>query len=451
MTGAPPGGEHSLSNRTRERKFVDTDVYTLACERMEYIYDNFDTVIVSFSGGKDSTAVLNVALDVAHSDPRFERHLPLRVAFYDEEAVPYETEEYVRRVYQRPDVNMSWFCIPVQHRNACSRTHPYWWPWAPESEDLWCRPMPAEATTTLKGFRTFPAEARLTIPNANGLLAPPELGNTALVMGIRGQESMTRMRAVMTQSKVTGLNYINKFNDGTSRGNLFKAYPVYDWTAQDVWTAPAKLGWDYNRSYDRMEMHGIGHASQRCSPPFGEEPIQKLHMFAACFPEVWDKMVERVPGAGAAARYATTELYAFRDRPVKPPGMAWPEFIAHYLAKHRAKECLMIKDKLEKCVRRHYRVTSDPILPTAHHPRTGVCWSWILLVAMRGDFKGRRIAIYNVGVDEFKRPLAREWQRYAIELDEVLAAGTQGELGHPGRFPASGWDLLPDYAQREGS
>jgi predicted phosphoadenosine phosphosulfate sulfurtransferase len=32
---------------------------------------------------------------------------------------------------------------------------------------------------------------------------------------------------------------------------------------------------------------------------------------------VWEKMIDRVPGVGAAVRYARTELYAYRDRPQK--------------------------------------------------------------------------------------------------------------------------------------
>jgi predicted phosphoadenosine phosphosulfate sulfurtransferase len=47
------------------RRPVDADVYTLALERSAYTFEHFDHVAVSFSGGKDSTAVLNVALEVA--------------------------------------------------------------------------------------------------------------------------------------------------------------------------------------------------------------------------------------------------------------------------------------------------------------------------------------------------------------------------------------------------
>jgi predicted phosphoadenosine phosphosulfate sulfurtransferase len=150
---------------------LDTDVYTLALQRTRHILDTFDHVFVLFSGGKDSTATLQVALEAAHSDPRYARHLPLRTVFQDEEAIPAETEEYVRRIGQRPDVALEWYCVPVKHRNACSRKHPFWWPWAPEDAALWCRQLPAEAITGLDGFPVWPADARLTTVEMNGPLA----------------------------------------------------------------------------------------------------------------------------------------------------------------------------------------------------------------------------------------------------------------------------------------
>jgi predicted phosphoadenosine phosphosulfate sulfurtransferase len=428
---------------------LDTDVYTLALERMAYILDSYDQVAVSFSGGKDSTAVLNVALEVAHSDPRYERHLPLRVVHYDEEAIPYQTEEYVRRVAQRPDVALEWYCLPVKHRNACSRRSPFWWPWAPEAEDLWCRPMPPEAITELDGFPAWPAEARLSIPDANGLLAPPRSGNVAMLMGIRAQESMTRRRALLVGSTSRDKNYLVKYDDGTSAGNLWKAYPVYDWTTEDVWTAPAKLGWDYNRAYDVQEMAGVGHHAQRCSPAFGEEPIQKLHLYASCFPEVWQKMTARVPGVGAAVRYANTELYAQHGRPQKPADMSWPEFIAHYLGQHPPEVAQAVAQQLADMTRTHYRKASHPIPEDIPHPRSGLRWTFILRVAMRGNLKGRNQPAYALNPDPADYP--RQWRKYADELAAIIAAGRFGELGHPGPPPADPYALIPpEYRQGGG-
>ena len=124
-----------------QHRDLEEDVWSAALDRTRQAFLQFDHVFVAFSGGKDSTVVLNLALLVAEELGR----LPLHVVHYDEEAIPYETEEYVRRVAQDPRVNLSWFCLPVQHRNSCNREDPYWWPWAPEVRHLWCRPLPAEA------------------------------------------------------------------------------------------------------------------------------------------------------------------------------------------------------------------------------------------------------------------------------------------------------------------
>lgn len=435
-----------MSNGVRRNKLIlpkvrlSTDVYTLACERTADMLDRFDHAAVLFSGGKDSTAVLNITRHVIASDRRFERHLPLRVVFFDEEAIPIETEEYVRRVAGCDDVAVEWHCVPVRHRNACDRRSPWWWPWAPEAADRWCRPLPPEALTTLDGFPVEPAAARLSMPDTNGLLFSPDRGNCVALMGIRAEESITRARAVMRRKEI---NYLTRYEGPTNAGNLWKAYPIYDWLVGDVWRAAAVNGWDYNRTYDRLEMAGIGHAAQRCSPAFGEEPLEKLHTYATCFPEVWAKMVYRVPGVGAAARYARTELYAYRSRPAKPDGVTWPDYIRHYLTKYEPADAAMIAGRVAESIRRHYRIASHPICPRARHPVSGLSWDWLLTIAMRGDYKERKQPGTGLPSPDDTAGIARMWRRYVDEL-----AGYRDrldEIGHPRthRLPDDLRELIP--------
>lgn len=395
-----------------------TDVWTLAVERVVRLYDRFDELAVSFSGGKDSTATLQVALEAARRCDR----LPVRVFFYDEECIPLETEQYVRRVAERPDVALEWYCLPVKHRNACSRRDPWWWPWAPEARELWARPLPPEALTELAGFPLEPPAARLTIPDTNGLMGPPERGEVCLLLGIRAAESIVRQRAVRGRSGPD--NYVHKVEGRTARPNVWKAYPVYDWTTQDVWTAPAKLGWDYNRAYDLQAMAGVTPDAQRCSPAFGEEPLQKLWIFATCFPDVWERMVYRVPGVGSAYRYALTELYGFQGLPAKPEGMTWPDFVLYFLEKHNDEGRARTVERLKAIIATHYFHTTEPILPTARHPESGVSYRQIMSVAMRGDFKSRRIFVGGKpGTDQWTRMRAA----YDAERAELERSGLISE------------------------
>lgn len=371
--------------RLGKKRVIETDVYTLAKERIHRAYDRFDTIAVMFSGGKDSTACLNLVVEVARE--RGVTNVP--VHHFDEEAIPYETEQYVRRSIEIPEVDMHWWCIPIRHRNACSTKHPWWFPWAPEDRDKWVRPLPPEAITELEGYPEDP-EKRLTVPQINGLIFDPlKHGNVGIVMGIRADESLTRTRAILnSQSRED--THIIKFDEGTAQGNIYKVYPVYDWNTQDIWTAPKKYGWDWNTAYDVMDKAGIKPNDQRCAPPYGEEPMRGLHQFKECFPDIWPRMQTRVVGANTAAKYATTVLYSHNQNPKKPDNMEWTDFIKFWINKHPEPYRGMVAKRVSDWIKNHYQKTQDPILEKIAHPLTGMSWQFLLKIAVRGDFKDRK-------------------------------------------------------------
>jgi predicted phosphoadenosine phosphosulfate sulfurtransferase len=406
-------GVNLLTGRTRDRYptvTLDKDVLTLARERMAVAFDRFDEVAVSFSGGKDSTVALHVSLDEARR-----RGQRLRVFFFDEEAIPYETEAYVRRIAAEPDIDLEWYTFPVKHRNACSVEQPKWYPWAPEVEHLWVRPRPPEGITHIPLAPTAPDE-RLSIPELNALINPPSRGNVGVVLGIRAAEAPNRRRSVSTRL------YDNWMVPSLVPGyrNHVKLYPVYDWNLSDVWLAIRSQGWDYNEAYDLMAMAGVPPQHQRCAPPFGEEPIQNLWMFSLCFPEIWDRMLDRVPGAATAARYSRSELYAFKSLAEKPDGMPWRDFVRSAIEQHPQEHQPRVASRLGTFVRWHYRRTADPIAPSVPHPVSGVCWKGLYHMAVHGDYKHRRAAA--VPGNE------KRWPAYRAEIEALRAAGRMDEV-----------------------
>jgi len=396
-----------------KKLYTTVDVYTRALERVEQAFKLFDTISVGFSGGKDSTAVLNITLEVA----KHLNKLPLNVYFWDEEAIPYETEHYVRRVYNLEEIDMDWFTVPIKHRNACSTKQPYWFPWAEEEKDLWVRPKPVEGISKIEGYNSDDPNSRLMIPDLDALSRPTKkYGTVGRVMGIRADESLSRFLQVSSRAaEMREFNYIIPFQDKGASGG--KVLPIYDWTTADIWTAPIKYGWDTNECYELEQMAGISPSAQRIAPPFGEEPMQKLWRFPLCYPDVWEKMVDRVDGARTAARYSTTELYGFNKTIEKPAEMEWEEFILTQVQKHKPQMQLEIITNIQRWMNAHYSKTSDPILHKAIHPDTGLNWDMILKVAIRGNTKGRRMPkaiTKHRDLDEWNKRKAR----YDKELQE---------------------------------
>jgi|TARA_R110000868_G_scaffold47781_4_gene156296 predicted phosphoadenosine phosphosulfate sulfurtransferase len=373
-----------MSRILKKEVVENVNVYEASIKRFNYLFDNFDTVVVSFSGGKDSTVCLNLALQVAKEKNK----LPLNVYFWDEEAIQPETIDYVERVRQNPDVKMKWICLPIKHRNACSRQEPYWYCWDPSKKDKWVRPMPdnPDVVTEMKAFKWGDS-----VPELAEYVYGPEFGTVADVRGIRADESLRRYRSVAQRTRD---NWIG----GARNNHNYPCSPIYDWTTFDVWTAPRKFGWDYNRSYDIMNMMGQMPSDQRVCPPYGEEPLSGLWIYAQGWPDMWHKMINRVHGASTAGKYAITELYGFGKLKV-PDGKTWREWTYDLLELYPKALKAQIASNLAEIIAEHKRKTNRPIHDTDPDMVTGLSWKFLCMIANRGDLKNRRKGMVTIQAD----------------------------------------------------
>lgn len=405
------------------KKQIDKNVFETTLERIRYIYANFDKVAVSFSGGKDSTAVLQCTLLVA----RELNKLPLTVLFFDEEAIHPTTIEYVERVSKWPELDFKWICFQIQHRNACSDDEPYWITWDKSKKDLWVRDMPSNAITDMKNVKQPSKEIKEMIEQ----MYDNSSGKVAILTGIRTQESMRRLRVMLVKKNE---NYIAS---KSAKHNTYNCHPIYDWSSIDVWTLIHKFDYDYNKTYDLLNRTRKFNQflSQRVCPPFGEEPLRGLWLYAECFPELWHKLLNRVPGVATAWRYSNTELYGMKIE--KPADITWKEYCELSIQNEPDENIRKgIQQSINSCIRQHHKKTFRKISDDQADPLTGFSWKFFATIAIKKDLKNRTrgsalvqataaMKKEKINLDETKQKYARKSKHKIITTSKARSGNTK--------------------------
>lgn len=286
------------------KTYNNKDVYTAAKERIEYIFDEFEHICVSFSGGKDSGTVLNMCIDEARKRKR-----KIGVLFIDLEAFYKKTIEFVERMLEnnKDVLEPYWICLPMESPNSLSYLEPTWIWWDKEKEPIWVRPMPKkeyvinEENNPLDFYKkNMPFEE--FIKHFGNWYGKGE--KTATLVGIRTDESLNRFRAIAgTKSMYKDKNYSTKVNE-----NVYNFYPIYDWSVEDIWTYNGKFQKDYNKLYDLFYKAGVSIHKMRVDEPFGNEAKAGLSMFRVIEPDTWAKVVNRVSGANFGNIYSGNKI-----------------------------------------------------------------------------------------------------------------------------------------------
>lgn len=314
-----------------KREYLEDNVYDAFLKRMKLIFEEFDNIFISFSGGKDSGLLLNLVLDYRN---KYYPEKKLGVFHQDFEAQYTVTSEYVERTFERikDQVEPYWVCLPMATRTAVSSYEMYWYPWDDKKKESWVRPMPKKEyvinleNNPITTYRYRMHQEDLAKQFGRWYRMAHGDGKTVCLLGMRADESMQRYSGFLNiKSGYKGECWISpQFKD------VWCASPLYDWTHQDVWHANYLFDYDYNQLYDLYYKAGLKVSQMRVASPFNDYSKDSLNLYRVIDPQVWVKLVGRVKGANFASIYGRTKAMGYRNVTL-PEGHTWKSYTVFLL------------------------------------------------------------------------------------------------------------------------
>lgn len=290
--------------------YLPENVLDAATKRISALFDGFKNIVVSISGGKDSTVLLELCRREA-----LRRGREVAAFFLDQEAEYRSTIDQVKHLLAQEAIKPFWFQAPLRMTNATSLRVDFLNAWYPE--ERWMRekdPMAIHKLDADYPRRFYPFFDWWERNHWN-------VKETCFVVALRAEESLNRFRTVAKNPGWQGCNWTSR-NRNTG---IIMAYPMYDWTFEDVWHYIAENELKYNRIYDFMHRRGYRIQDVRVSYLCHENSLKCLESLHEFEPDTYAKLLERMPGIHVAARYSKENMI-FNASKLPPAFESWKEY-----------------------------------------------------------------------------------------------------------------------------
>lgn len=302
--------------------YIKDDVKSVAEKRIKYIFDEFENIIVSISGGKDSTVLCWMALQEAHR-----RNRKIGIFFLDEEVVYRSTIEQVTwlmNLYPENTVRL-WLQIPFRLTNATSLFESQLVCWEEGKHDIWMRPKVPYSIQHIPWDRD-----RQTIRDKNKGFGFYDVidnfqaahANTAFLVGLRATESMNRFRAVAKNPGYKDCYWCSRIYK--SEGSV-SFYPLYDWNFSDIWKYIYDNSIRYSRIYDYQFKKGMPQNEIRVSSLIHEKAFRALVELPEFEPGTYDRLLKRIKGIQIGNLYGR-DAKMLRVRKLPKNYKSWMEY-----------------------------------------------------------------------------------------------------------------------------
>lgn len=355
------------------KKYLDKSVHQASTERISEVFDNFERIYISFSGGKDSTVMTHLVMREAKK-----RNRVVGLLIIDLEAQYSATIDHIHDIIDlyRDNIDLHWFCGELLLRNAVSNYEPKWVCWDEEKKNLWVREKPELASDlNTYDFYVPKMEFEEFMVIFGKWYSQEKL--CAAFIGIRSDESLHRYRAIVSQKNNLTFNG-HKWTTKIFK-NVYNVYPLYDWRTEDIWVFHAKHELPHNKVYDMMTRAGVKLSNQRLCQPYGDDQKKGLWLYHILEPNTWYKLLNRVSGVNSGALYVQENGSVSGNHHInKPEGHTWESYTNFLLKTLPDKIQIHYKERFIKFMAGWKQRGYDKIPDEAPHDLEVKCWvpSW---------------------------------------------------------------------------
>lgn len=309
---------------TSLKHYTEQSVLDAARERVDWAFDTFPKLYISFSGGKDSTVMMHLVCQEARR-----RNREVGVLIVDLEAQYEATAKHLDTITDEyaDVIDLHWFAGEMALRNGVSNYEPKWFAWDREKEGIWVREKnPKSVDQDSPGYEWYVPgmEFEEFIIEWAEWYAQGE--SCGCFVGIRADESLNRFRTIALSEKrmKDDLRWTSYVTD-----EIYNIYPIYDWRTEDIWRFHGKYpDLCSNPVYDLMNKAGVPLSQQRLCQPYGDDQRQGLWLYHLLEPHTWFKLIARVNGANSGAFYIQERGNINGYGAVtKPEGHTWRSFV----------------------------------------------------------------------------------------------------------------------------
>jgi predicted phosphoadenosine phosphosulfate sulfurtransferase len=277
--------------------YLNKNVYEAALQRINRAFDEFDTVMVSTSGGKDSTVITELAIQVAKERGR----LPLKLFWLDQECELQATVDYVKQMMYRPEIEPWWYQIPFRLQNATSANSLWLNVWG--QGEKWVR----EKDPISRKENTYGSDRFRDLMTT--IIQEEFKGKSVAVLtGLRAEESHARFLALTLAQGYKDFVWQTTLDKSSKQ---FLLHPIYDWTYTDIWKAIQSNNWQYNNHYNNLYRIGTPILKMRVSNYFHETAVHSLFTLQEIEPETYHKATQRISGLDAAAKFGKADYFIY--------------------------------------------------------------------------------------------------------------------------------------------